>query len=93
MKSDNIRLREKSLDLLERIQDDADRAYLVMIQNKLHGDMGILSPQTVQERKKILISYIDKILNALLAKYPQKHIRIPIQQYFQNNNAKFEFKI
>ena len=33
MKSDGIRLREKSLDLLERIQDDIDRAYLVMIQN------------------------------------------------------------
>ena len=93
MKSDNIRLREKSLDLLERIQDDVDRAYLVMIQNNQHEEMGILSPQTVQERKKILISYVDKILNALLAKYPQKYIRVPMQQYFQNNSAKFEFKI
>ena len=43
--------------------------------------------------KKILVSYADKILNALLAKYTQKHIRVPIQKYFQNNGAKFEFKI
>ncbi len=93
MKSDNIRLREKSLDLLERIQDDADRAHLVMIQNSQHEEIGILSPQTTQERKKLLNSYVNKILNSLLDKYPQKHIRVPIQQYFQNNNAKFEFKI
>ena len=93
MKSDNIRLREKSLDLLERIQDDADRAHLVMIQNSQHEEIGILSPQTTRERKKTLVSYVNKILNSLLAKYPQKHIRVPIQQYFQNNNAKFEFKI
>jgi hypothetical protein len=93
MKSDNIRLREKSLDLLERIQDDVDRAYLVMVQNSQHEEIGILSPQTTQERKKILNRYVNKILNALLAKYPQKHIRVPIQQYFQNNGAKFDFKI
>ncbi len=93
MKLDNVRLREKSLDLLERIQDDADRAYLVMIQNRQHEDIGILSTQITQERKKILISYVNKILNALLDKYPQKHIRVPIKKYFQNNSAKFEFKI
>ena len=93
MKSDNIRLREKSLDLLERIQDDVDRAYLVMIQNNMYEEMGTLSSQTTRERKKILVSYADKILNALLTKYTQKHIRVPIQKYFQNNGAKFEFKI
>jgi len=93
MKFDNIRLREKSLDLLERIQDDVDRAYLVMIQNSQHEEIGLLSPQTTQERKKILISYVNKILNALLDKYPQKHIRVQIQKYFQNHGAKFEFKI
>ena len=93
MKSDNIRLREKSLDLLERIQDDVDRAYLVMIQNSQHEAIVLLSPQTTQERKKILISYVNKILNALLDKYPQKHIRVQIQKYFQNHGAKFEFKI
>jgi hypothetical protein len=93
MKSDNIRLREKSLDLLERIQDDVDRAYLVMIQNNTYEEMGALSSQTTRERKKILVSYADKILNALLTKYTQKHIRVPIQKYFQNNGAKFEFKI
>jgi len=93
MKFDNIRLREKSLDLLERIQDDVDRAYLVMIQNNQHEEIGLLSPQTTQERKKILISYVNKILNALLDKYPQKHIRVQIQKYFQNHGAKFEFKI
>jgi hypothetical protein len=64
-----------------------------MIQNSQHEEIGILSPQTTQERKKILNSYVNKILDALLAKYPQKHIRVPIQQYFQNNGAKFEFKI
>ncbi len=93
MKLDNVRLREKSLDLLERIQDDVDRAYLVMIQNRQHEEIGILSTQITQERKKILISYANKILNALLDKYPQKHIRVSIQKYFQNNSAKFEFKI
>jgi MinD-like ATPase involved in chromosome partitioning or flagellar assembly len=93
MKLDNVRLREKSLDLLERIQDDVDRAYLVMIQNRQHEEIGILSTQITQERKKILISYANKILNALLDKYPQKHIRVPIKKYFQNNSAKFEFKI
>ena len=93
MKSDGIRLREKSLDLLERIQDDIDRAYLVMIQNNSHEEKGTLSPQIVQGRKKILDVHTNKIINAILDKYSQKHIRVAIQKYFQNNNAKFEFKI
>ena len=93
MKSDGIRLREKSLDLLERIQDDIDRAYLVMIQNNSHEEKGTLSSQIVHERKKILDVHTNKIINAILDKYSQKHIRVAIQKYFQNNNAKFEFKI
>jgi hypothetical protein len=93
MKSDDIRLREKSLDLLERIHDDIDRAYLVMIRNNYHEEKGVLSPQIVHERKKILDVYTNKTINAILDKYPQKHIRSAIQKYFQNNNAKFEFKI
>jgi len=32
-------------------------------------------------------------VDVILDKYPQKHIRSAIQKYFQNNNAKFEFKI
>jgi len=41
MKSDEIRLREKSLDLLERIQNDVDRAYLVIIRNNYHEQLGL----------------------------------------------------
>ena len=93
MKSDDIRLREKSLDLLERIQDDIDRAYLVMTRNNYHEQIGTLSLQIVHERKKILDVHTNKIINAILDKYSQKHIRVAIQKYFQNNNAKFEFKI
>jgi len=91
MKSDEIRLREKSLDLLERIQNDIDRAYLVIIRNNHHEELGLLSSQIVQERNKKLDVYINKIVNVILDKYPQKHIRSAIQKYFQNNNAKFEF--
>ncbi len=93
MKSDEIRLREKSLDLLERIQNDVDRAYLVIIRNNYHEQLGLLSSQIVQERNKKLDVYIKKIVDVILDKYPQKHIRSAIQKYFQNNNAKFEFKI
>ena len=93
MKSDEIRLREKSLDLLERIQNDIDRAYLVIIRNNHHKELGLLSSQIVQERNKKLDVHINKIVNVILDKYPQKHIRSAIQKYFQNNNAKFEFKI
>ena len=93
MKSDEIRLREKSLDLLERIQNDVDRAYLVIIRNNHHEQLGLLSSQIVQERNKKLDVYINKIVDVILDKYPQKHIRSAIQKYFQNNNAKFEFKI
>ena len=91
MKSDEIRLREKSLDLLERIQNDIDRAYLVIIRNNHHEELGLLSSQIVQERNKKLDVYINKIVNVILDKYQQKHIRSAIQKYFQNNNAKFEF--
>ena len=93
MKSDEIRLREKSLDLLERIQNDIDRAYLVIIRNNHHEELGLLSSQIVQERNKKLDVYINKIVNVILDKYSQKHIRSAIQKYFQTNNAKFEFKI
>ena len=91
MKFDGIRLREKGLNLLEHIQDDVDRAYLVMLRIDHHEKTKILTPKVAHERKKILETYIHKILNFLLNKYSEKPIRIAIQKYFQNNGMKFEF--
>jgi hypothetical protein len=93
MKSDGIRLREKSLDLLERIQNDLDRVNLVIIRNDYHEQLNLLSSQIVQERNKKLDVYMNRIIDVLLDKYPQKNIRIVIQKYFQDNNAKFQFNI
>jgi hypothetical protein len=93
MKFDGIRLREKVLDLLEHIQDDVDRAYMVILRIDHHEKTKILASKIANERKKKLETYIDKILNFLLNKYPEKPIRTAIQKYFQNNTMKFEFNI
>ena len=83
MKSDKIRLREKSLDLLERIQNDIDRAYLVIIRNNHHEELGLLSSQIVQERNKKLDVYINKIVNVILDKYPQKTLEVQYKNTFK----------
>ena len=93
MKSDGVRLREKGLDLLEHIQDDVDRAYMVMLRIDYHEKTKMLTPKIAHERKKELETYVDKILNFLLDKYPEKPIRTAIQKHFQNNAMKCEFHI
>ncbi len=93
MKFDGIRLREKGLDLLEHVQDDVDRAYMVILRIDHHEKIKVLTSKTANERKKKLETYINKILNILLDKYPEKPIRIAIRTYFQNNTMKFEFNI
>ena len=93
MKFDGIRLREKVLDLLEHIQDDVDRAYMVILRIDYHEKTNALTPKIAHERKKQLETYVDKILNFLLNKYPETPIRTAIQKYFQNNAMKCEFNI
>ena len=41
----------------------------------------------------IICNYINKIMSTVMSKHTEKNALTVIQEYFQNNTGKFEFKI
>lgn len=93
MMGDGNRFRKKGLELLEHIQEDMNRAYMVTIRIDYQQKLGILPYKIAKERKEELDKYIEKIMSAILKKYQDKKTRNSIRGYFQNHTMKLEFKI
>jgi DNA-binding transcriptional ArsR family regulator len=93
MMSDEKRFRKKGLELLEHIQEEVNRAYMVTVRIDYQQKLGILPYKIVKERKEKLDKYIEKIMSTILNKYQDKKTRNSIQEYFQNHTMKLEFKI
>ena len=76
-------------ELLDHIQDQIDRAYMVMVRMNYQAKLRLITQRTADERTKRLQDYIDKTMTALTSKYDNKLIK----EYFQNHVTRLEFKI
>ena len=91
--SDGVRFRKKGLELLEHIQEEVNRAYMVIVRIDHQQKLGVIPYKIAKERKEKLDKYIEKIMSAILNKYQEKKTRTSIQEYFQNHTMKLELKI
>jgi len=88
-KGEGIKLTKKGKDLLDHIQDEVDRAYMVIVRLNYQVQLGILPNNIAQPRITRLENHIKKIMTSLQTNYPNKAIK----EYFQNHVKRLEFKI
>jgi len=82
-------LTREGKELLDHIQDQVDRAYMIMIRQNYQSKIRIITQRTADERTVRLQDYIDKTMTALTSKYSNDLIK----NYFQNHVKRLEFKI
>ncbi len=90
--NDGVRFRKKGLELLEHIQEEVNRANMVIVRIDHQQKLGIIPYKIAKERKEKLDKYIEKIMSTILNKYQEKKTRTSIQEYFQDHTMKLEFK-
>jgi hypothetical protein len=84
-----LTLTNNGLELLDHIQDQVDRAYMVMVRMNYQSKLRVITQRVVDERTKRLQDHIDKIMTALTSKFNNDLIK----NYFQNHLTRLEFKI
>jgi len=82
-------LTNEGKELLDHIQSEVDRAYIVMVRMNYQSKLRVITQRIADERTKRLQQHIDKIMTALTSKYDNKLIK----EYFQNHLKRLEFKI
>ena len=82
-------LTDEGKELLDHIQDQVDRAYMVMVRMNYQSKLRVITQRAANERTERLQQHIDKIMTALTTKYN----RDLIKDYFQNHVKNLEFKI
>ena len=90
---DGKRLRQKSIDVLEHINEEVNRAYMVKVRLDYQKNLSLISDHVAEERIKKLDKYIEKIRSAVMSKNKDSQTVKVIQDYLQNHTTKFEFKI
>jgi len=90
---DGKRLRQKSIDVLEHINEEVNRAYMVKMRLDYQKNLSLIQDNVAEERIKKLDKYIEKIMSAIMSKNKDGIIIKLIQEYFQKHTTKFEFKI
>ena len=90
---DGKRLRQKSIDVLEHINEEVNRAYMVKVRLDYQKNLSLIPDHVAEERIKKLDKYIEKIRSAVMSKNKDSQTVKVIQDYFQNHTTKFEFKI
>tara|TARA_Y100000389_G_C17269222_1_gene417061 strand:+ start:212 stop:772 length:561 start_codon:yes stop_codon:yes gene_type:complete len=90
---DGKRLRQKSIDVLEHINEEVNRAYMVKIELNYQKKELWIPQKVADERIKIIEEYIEKIRNSIIKKHKNIQTVKIIQKYFENNSTKCEFKI
>ena len=93
MMNDGVRFRKKGLELLEHIQEEVNRAYMVIIRLDYQQKLEIIPYKIAKERKEKLDKYIQKIMSTILNKYQESITKTSVQEYFQSHTMKLEFKI
>jgi hypothetical protein len=90
---DGKRLRQKSIDVLEHINEEVNRAYMVKVRLDYQKNLSLIPDHVAEERIKKLDKYIEKIRSAVMSKNKDSQTVKLIQDYLQNHTTKFEFKI
>ncbi len=85
----NNKLTKDGKELLDHVQDQVDRSYMVIIRMNYQSHLKVITQRTANERTQQLQDHIDKIMKALTSKYNNDSIK----EYFQNHVKKLEFKI
>ena len=85
----NGKLSKAGKELLDHVQGEVDRAYMVMVRVSYQSQLNVIPNGIGEERVYALEDYIDVIMNALQKKYDKEVMK----EYFQNHVKKFEFKI
>jgi hypothetical protein len=80
---------DEGKELLDHVQDQVDRAYMVMIRMNYQSNLKVISQRIANERTELLQQHIDKIMKALTNKFNNDLIK----EYFQNHVKHLEFKI
>ena len=90
---DGKRLRQKSIDVLEHINEEVNRAYMVKVRLDYQKNLSLIPDYIAEERIKKLDKYIEKIRSTIMSKNKDSQTVKVIQDYLQNHTTKFEFKI
>ena len=90
---DGKRLRQKAINVLEHINEEVNRAYMVKTRLDYQKNLSIIPSNVAENRIKQLDTYIEKIMSAVMDKNKDRATEKAIQEYFQNHVMEFEFKI
>jgi hypothetical protein len=90
---DGKRLRQKSIDVLEHINEEVNRAYMVKLELDYQKKISLITDQIAEKRIEALDRYIEKITSVITSKHKDIQTVKAIQEYFQTHTTKFEFKI
>jgi len=82
-------LTQEGKELLDHIQDQVDRAYMVIVRMNYQAKLRVITQKIADERIKRLQDHIDKIMLVLTNEYDHNLIK----EYFQNHVKRLEFKI
>ena len=82
-------LTDEGKELLDHVQDEVDRAYMVIVRMNYQSKLKVITQRTANERTEILQEHIDKTMTALTSKFNNDLIK----EYFQNHVKNLEFKI
>ena len=89
IKDDEKILTDEGKELLDHVQSEVDRAYMVIVRMNYQANLKVINQRTANERTERLQRHIDKIMKALTSKYNKDLIK----DYFQNHIKNLEFKI
>ncbi len=83
------KLTKRGKDLLDHIQSEVDRMYMVIVRMSYQDKLDLIPHQTAEKRIKTIQTLIDKIMSKLL-KFDNQTV---IKEYFQNHSKELKFKI
>ena len=82
-------LTDEGKELLDHVEDEVDRAYMVIVRMNYQSKLKVITQRTANERTERLQQHIDKTMKALTSKFNNDLIK----EYFQNHVKNLEFKI
>ena len=85
----NGKLSKAGKELLDHVQDEVDRAYMMIVRVGYQSQLNVIPHDIGNERIETLEQYIDEIMSKLQKKYDNEVMK----EYFQNHVKKLEFKI
>ena len=83
---------KKGLGLLEHVQEEIDRAHMIIIRTDYQDKIRTLQHPIAHQRIKRLEKHINKIMNVMLDTYKDVHSNVAIQEYFQNHTDELKFR-